>query len=134
MNPEQIELVLESYEGVRGDPQLTERFYELLFAAEPSARPLFQHLDATERKFAEELEVLAACLRDIDRFEARALSLGARHRGYGVSSRHYTAAGIALVQALGERLGPAFTEEMATAWSAAFDLVAETMLDGASRR
>jgi len=132
MNPQQIDLVLTSYASVKDDPGLTRRFYDLLFEAEPSARALFRHLPETESKFAEELGVLAACLNDLDRFEARALSLGARHRGYGVASRHYAAASGALVQALAERLGDAFTEEAAAAWRAAFDLVAETMMAGAA--
>jgi len=132
MNPQQIDLVLSSYTSVKDDPAVTKRFYELLFEAEPSARALFRHLPETESKFAEELGVLAACLNDLDRFEARALALGARHRGYGVSTRHYAAASDALVQALNERLGESFTDEVAAAWRAAFDLVAETMMAGAA--
>lgn len=132
MNPQQIDLVMTSYAAVQDDPALTKRFYELLFEAEPSARALFRHLPETESKFAEELGVLAACLGDLDRFEARALSLGARHRGYGVSTRHYAAASGALVQALAERLGDEFDDETADAWRAAFDLVAETMMAGAA--
>ena len=132
MNPQQIDVVLTSYASLKDDRALTARFYELLFAAEPSARALFRHLPETESKFAEELGVLAACLNDLDRFEARALALGARHRGYGVSTRHYAAASDALVQALAERLGDAFTDELAEAWRAAFDLVAETMMAGAA--
>jgi len=131
MTPRQIELVLTSHAAIRDDPAVIARFYELLFAAEPTARPLFQHLPATQSKFAEELDVLASCLRDIDRFEARALSLGARHRGYGVAPRHYAAASGALVQALSEKLGAEFPADAADAWRAAFDLVAETMMQGA---
>ena len=49
----------------------------------------------------------------------------------GVRAGHYRVMGESLMAALGAALGPAWTDELAEAWSLAYDLVAETMLQGA---
>ncbi len=57
--------------------------------------------------------------------------LGRRHAGYGVEEAHYDSVGGALLWTLEKGLGAAWTEEAAEAWSAAYALLANTMIDAA---
>lgn len=59
--------------------------------------------------------------------------LGRRqHVAYGVRAGHYDPVGAALLWTLGQGLGPAFTDPVREAWTAAYTLVAQTMQDGAA--
>ena len=73
---------------------------------------------------------------DVDEILAvgRAQALGSRHRGYGVRAGHYVLMGNALLEALAAARGAEWTPEAAEAWAAAYDLVAETMQQGALLR
>lgn len=132
MSPEQLDLLQASMVDLPDQTAVAGRFFDLLERADPSTRALFHHRPETDRKFAAELGQLIGCLDDLDRLEARARSLGARHRAYGVTSRHYALAGEALVGAVVEQLGPRSSPAVVAAWRAAFDLIAETMMDGAA--
>ena len=112
---------------------LAERFYERLFAAAPSLRTMFSEDPAVQKSlFASELAVIVQSISHFDAFVARTRHLGARHETYGVTYLHYEIAGRALLEALADTLGPAFTDELRDAWRLAFDLVAETMMQGAA--
>ena len=112
-------------------PDLAARFYERLFDAAPSLRTMFSDEPAVqEALFVSELAVVVQAISRFDAFVARARDLGARHDRYGVTYEHYEIAGRALLEALAETLGPAFTDELRDAWRLAFDLVAETMMQG----
>ena len=58
--------------------------------------------------------------------------LGARHAGYGVRARDYQTVGTALLDALAAVLGDSFDAPTCQAWTLAYNLVAETMLEGAA--
>jgi hypothetical protein len=59
-------------------------------------------------------------------------ALGARHTGYGVRATHYQTLGDALLAALAAILGDTFDAPTRQAWTLAYNLVAETMLEGAA--
>ncbi len=114
-------------------PDLAARFYERLFAAAPALRTMFSEDPAVQKSlFVSELGVIVRSISRFDAFVARARDLGARHDGYGVTYVDYEIAGRALLEALADTLGPAFTDELHDAWRLAFDLVAETMMQGAA--
>lgn len=114
-------------------PDLAARFYEHLFEAAPPLRTMFSENPVVLRSlFASELAVVVQAISQFDGFVARARDLGARHDRYGVTYVHYEIAGRALLEALADTLGPGFTDELRDAWRLAFDLVAETMMQGAA--
>ena len=114
-------------------PDLAARFYERLFDAAPSLRTMFSEDPAVQKSlFVSELAVVVQAISRFDAFVARARDLGVRHDRYGVTYVHYEIAGRALLEALADTLGPAFTDELRDAWRLAFDLVAETMMQGAA--
>jgi hemoglobin-like flavoprotein len=130
VTPEDIELVRSSYASLGGDgPAVAAEFYRRLFAAEPSAQTLFtQGPDVMASKFADELEAIVEAIVSFDPFAMRVRDLAARHATYGVQTRHYRAAGDALLGALAARLGPEWDPATQAAWQRAYNLVAEIMM------
>lgn len=135
MTPEQVALVQGTFARLAA-PEVADamavRFYERLFASAPAVRELFSTDPVVQRaKFVDELTAIVAAITDLDRLLDLTHDLGARHVAYGATARHYRVVGDALLGALGDQLGAAFTDEVATAWARAYSLVAETMLHGA---
>jgi hemoglobin-like flavoprotein len=60
-----------------------------------------------------------------------AWALGRRHVIYGVEERHYETVGAALLWTLAAGLGEAFTPDLRAAWTAAYKLVSNTMIEAA---
>ena len=80
------------------------------------------------------MALLATCVGRLQSFstlEPIIKELGERHVGYGAKSEHYIIVGEALLWALGEALGDAFTQETRFAWIKIYDVLAATMQSGA---
>ena len=127
---EQIVLVRTSWPVIaeRADV-LTSRFYEHLFIIDDGAARLFTDVDmeAQRMKLAQTLAVVVKALDDVDRLLPAVAALGKRHAQYGVEDRHFDSVGEALLQALSDALGGAFTPELRAAWTAAYALIASVM-------
>jgi nitric oxide dioxygenase len=57
-------------------------------------------------------------------------ALGARHAGYGVTAEHFAPVGAALIWALEQGLGAAFTPDVKAAWIEVYGVLSRTMIDG----
>ncbi len=107
-------------------------FYDHLFAADPSLRPMFRG-DMTEQ--GEKLmQMIGAAVQKLDK--PRALvhvleALGRRHHDYGVRPSHYDTVGAALLQTLSMGLGDQFTPAVEQAWVEVYGVMAETMMAAA---
>jgi methyl-accepting chemotaxis protein len=117
----------------RGD-ELMDRFYASLFAAAPAVRPLFAGTDLRKQKIMllRVLGLLRRSLRDLDSIVPILHDLGARHVAYGARAEHYPVVGKVLIASMATVAGVAWRPEYERAWSAAFEIVAATMLDGAA--
>ncbi len=117
----------------RGD-ELMDTFYARLFAAAPAVKPLFAGTDLARQKamLLAALVLLRKSLRDLDAIVPKLRALGARHVGYGAEPAHYPVVGTVLIASMAHVAGSAWRPEYERAWSAAFDIVAGAMLDGAS--
>lgn len=129
MNPEQIKLIQDSFAKIAPvSDRAAGQFYVRLFEIAPELRPLFKgEMGEQGRKFMSTLTILVTGLK---RFEELKPSLGAlarQHASYGVRSEHYRPLGEALIWALEQGLGDAFTAEMREAWQAAYAAIADTM-------
>ena len=134
MTPEQITLVQSSFERLGPElPAMATRFYQELFARDPALRSLFTTpLAEQEVKFAQKLTEIVHAMPRLNELLAHTRALGARHAGYGVRAADYQTLGHALLAALAAVLGDGFDASTREAWALAYNLVAETMLEGAA--
>lgn len=134
MTPEQIALVQSSFDRLGPlRPAMAARFYEELFRRHPDLRALFTtDMAEQEVKFAEKLALIVKAMPRLAELLSHTQTLGARHVGYGVRAADYPSVGEALLAALAAVLGDAFDAATSEAWTLAYNLVAETMLDGAA--
>jgi nitric oxide dioxygenase len=136
MTPEDITLIQESWAGVVpiSDTAAT-LFYGQLFETAPEVRPLFTgDMDEQGRKLMRMLGLVVNGLPRLAELVPDVGALGRRHAGYGVAAEHYPAVGAALIWTLQQGLGPAFTPAHEAAWSAAYGVLADTMLGAAAAR
>ncbi|MEL6188087.1 MAG: globin family protein [Myxococcota bacterium] len=133
MTPEQIELIETSWERVEalGDAAF-ETFYRLLFEKAPEARALFPDDMSNQRlKLRQTLALVVSSLRKLDVLAPKVAALGARHVEYGAKPEHYPVVGEALLETLAGGLGEAWTQDVEGAWSAAYGLLSEVMIQAA---
>jgi len=134
MTPEQITLVQSSFDRLGPQlPTLATRFYQELFARNPALRSLFT-TDMAEQKvrFSRKLTEIVWAMPRLAELLTHTRALGARHVGYGVRVADYRTVGDALFAALAAVLGDSFDTPTREAWILAYNLVAETMLEGAA--
>ena len=134
MTPQQIQHVRSSFAQVEPiAAQAATMFYNNLFAADASLRPLFRGdlAHQGERLMA----MIGAAVGLLERPHALLpvlRSLGARHAVYGVREGHYATVGTALLLTLEQGLGDAFTADVREAWTAMYGIVSRTMIEAAA--
>ena len=107
-------------------------FYGRLFDMDPSLRSLFRtDLGEQGKKLMQMLGFCVAKLDLLDELVPAVKELGRKHAGYGVEEEDYLTVGSALLWTLEQGLGAAFTPEVKAAWTAVYELLAATMLEGA---
>ena len=118
------------------EPNLTHRFYDVLFLRHPEARPLFGGgaRDRQEKMLTEALVAVMDHLDDAPWLTQHLHALGAKHRDYGVTVAMYEWVGSALLETLAAVAGDDWTPRHAAAWSEAYGVIARLMQDGAAQR
>ena len=136
MTGERIELVARSWNAVadRRD-EIVRIFYALLFQRHPELRPMFHHVDMTSQrtKFVGMIDTIIALRLEPRQVVQAAVAVGERHVAYGVVREHYAPAGLVLLAAMEEVLGPAFTTELREAWAEAYGVISTIMCRAAER-
>jgi diguanylate cyclase (GGDEF)-like protein len=108
-------------------------FYDRLFAIAPELRQLFSNdLNSQKRKLMALLSTCVGKLQDFSTFAPVIKGLGARHVMYGAKTEHYAIVAEALMGALKQSLGDAFTPEVRYAWAKVYEIIAATMQAGAA--
>lgn len=136
MNQNTVVLVQESWKKVAAiAPQAAELFYQNLFTADPSLKPLFKG-DMTEqgKKLMQMIGVAVGKLNDLETLVPVLQKLAIRHDGYGVKKEHYQTVGAALLKTLGQGLGADFTSEVKEAWTSVYGLMAEVMISASAAK
>ena len=83
-------------------------------------------------KFAPKLAEIVRSMPRLGDLLVHTRALGARHVGYGVRATDYQTVGDSLIAAIAAVLGEEFDAQTPEAWVLAFNIVAETMLEGAA--
>lgn len=132
MTDEQINLVKTSFEKIV--PVAEEAgvlFYVKLFKIDPELRRLFKgKMNEQGLKLMQMIGFAVEGLERIEELVPEVQALGARHTGYGVEDHHYETVGAALLWTLEAALGTDFNDQTKEAWTAVYNLLAQTMKDG----
>lgn len=133
MTPQQISLVQNSWSAVAPiQDTAAGLFYQRLFALDPAVRPMFKgDMKEQGRKLMKMLGFIVNSLTTLDQLVPVAQEMARKHVGYGVQPEHYDTVGAALLWALGQGLGTAFTDEVKAAWASAYGTLAQVMKDAA---
>ena len=134
MTPEQVKLVRNSFARVEPQSALVAKlFYNHLFQIDPGLQPLFRSdMEPQGRRLMQMLAAAVALLDHPTKLQPVLRDLGERHAGYGVQPEHYATVGEALIDTLSVSLGEQrFDAATRAAWTAAYGLVTETMLEAA---
>lgn len=133
MQQHTITLVQGSWQKVAAiAPQAAELFYQNLFTADPSLKPLFKgDMPEQGKKLMQMIGAAVGKLNDLPTLVPILQGLGKRHAGYGVEDSHYQTVGAALLKTLGQGLGADFTEEVKEAWTAVYTVMADVMVAAA---
>jgi hemoglobin-like flavoprotein len=114
-------------------PDLTARFYDVLFERYPQAKPLFGRnaRAAQENMLAQALAAVIDHVEDAQWLSQTLGGLGAKHVDYGVTREMYDWVGDSLLVTLADVAGPAWSPELAAAWTNAYGAISSLMLAGA---
>jgi len=115
----------------RGE-ELVERFYDRVFATAPELKSLFGDTNMVRQRqmLLGALVLLRKSLRNLNAIVPTLRSLGARHATYGVLPEHYPIIGSALLGSMAEIGEGEWVPEYTRAWTAAYEVVQQTMLSG----
>ncbi len=113
-------------------PNLTHRFYEILFDRHPEVRPLFGSAMARQEQML--TRALVAVIEHLENptwLGDSLRALGAKHVDYGVTEEMYPWVGEALLATLAEVAGSDWSPRLERAWTDAYGAIASLMMEGA---
>ncbi|MEU9374420.1 globin domain-containing protein [Streptomyces sp. NPDC048255] len=114
--------------------EMTVYFYAILFARYPEVRPMFPPgMDAQRGRLLRALLRIVDLVDDPGSLVRFCGHLGRDHRKFGTLSAHFPAVGECLLASLARYAGPAWTAEIAAAWTKAYGVVAEVMISAAEQ-
>jgi hemoglobin-like flavoprotein len=129
-----VELLESSFAPIMSQgPEFTAKFYAQLFTDYPEVQSLFAgtHMEKQGVQLFQSLVFTINNLRDLDTLVKALKGLGTRHVKYGVMPKHYPMVGSALLKTFAAKLGSDWNLEVQQAWTDAYGVVAQVMLDGA---
>jgi hemoglobin-like flavoprotein len=134
MNKQQIKHVQDSWQAVLPIANVAARlFYDKLFEIDPDIKPMFKgDMKAQGDALVKMINVAVASLDRLDTIKPALRSLGERHVGYGVQTRHYQTVATALLWTLKQGLDERFTDSVEQAWIEAYTVLSSTMIEGAT--
>jgi len=125
-----VELLRSSFAlVVEREPEVTSKFYDVLFAKYPAVRPLFSRRSRAdqEKMLRDMLVAIIDHLEDATWLTTQLSGLGAKHLDYGVTPEMYGWVGDSLLETLAHVAGDAWTPELKAAWTDAYGAVAGLM-------
>jgi NAD(P)H-flavin reductase/hemoglobin-like flavoprotein len=108
-------------------------FYSHLFLTHPEVRPMFPPSMAAQRdRLVGALGAVVSSVDDLSAVVPVLQGLGRDHRKFAVAPEHYPAVGASLLAALEHFLGPDWTPATAKAWTEAYGIVSQVMIEAAA--
>ena len=133
ISPQDSEIIRNSFLSLATNADdVAAKFYTRLFETDPSLKSLFNgDMMDQGRKFMDALANVIDNAENLANLRGTLHDLGAKHAKYGVRADMYDTVGASLLGILEDSLGADFTPDMAAAWANFYNIVADTMLDGA---
>jgi nitric oxide dioxygenase len=133
LNQQQIDIIKATAPVVGQHARdITETFYPLMFERYPSVKALFNQTHQQKGTQRQALaNALVAYATHIDKLEALGDAVGLiahKHCSLNILPEHYPIVGECLMEAIGIVLGDAVTEEIADAWGAAYQQLADLLI------
>jgi hemoglobin-like flavoprotein len=129
MDTKTIDLVQASWAKVVPIKEVAGKlFYDNLFEADPTLRPLFKgDMEQQAAKLVLMINAAVNKLNDLGTLVPILQQLGQRHETYGVLPAHYATVGAALLKTLGQGLGGEFTGDVEQAWTDVYGVMVGVM-------
>ncbi|MBN3526115.1 NO-inducible flavohemoprotein [Paenibacillus apiarius] len=133
LRPRTIELVKATVPVLaeRG-PDITKRFYELMFERHPELLNIFNHANQRQGRQSQALaNAVYAAAANIDRLETIipvVKQIGHKHRALNIRPEHYPIVGEHLLLAIKDVLGDAATDDIIQAWAEAYGVIADAFI------
>ena len=120
---------------VERQPELTPRFYEILFSRYPQVQPLFGRNAGRQQAEMLQQALVAVMdhLEDAAWLQSTLEAMGRKLIDYGVTHEMYAYVGDSLLSTLAEVAGADWTPELAQAWGDAYAAIAGLMQQGAAQ-
>jgi hemoglobin-like flavoprotein len=133
ISPQDAEIVRKSFLSFAADAdRVSVDFYERLFETDPSLKELFgEDIMNQGRKLFDALATVIDNVDNLANMRGMLHDMGARHTNYGVRADMYDTVGACLLGTIEDALGADYTPDTAAAWATVFNVIADTMLDGA---
>lgn len=117
---------------VARQPEITPRFYEILFERYPQVKPLFGRNSSANqaRMLQDAIVAVVDHVEDAEWLTTTLHAMGRKHVDYGVTEAMYAYVGDSLLATLAEHAGEAWTPDVATAWTDAYTAISSLMIAG----
>lgn len=117
---------------VARQPEITPRFYEILFERYPQVKPLFGRNSSANqaRMLQDAIVAVVDHVEDAEWLTTTLHAMGRKHVDYGVTEPMYAYVGDALLATLAEHAGEAWTADVAQAWADAYAAISSLMIAG----
>ena len=114
------------------EPELTHRFYDILFRRFPQTQPLFRNnpRQEQEKMLTDMLVKVMDHLEDETWLVHQLGALGSKHADYGVTNEMYGWVGASLLATLAEIAGDDWSPQLEGAWTEAYGAIAGLMQQG----
>jgi hemoglobin-like flavoprotein len=133
MDPRMIMELQSSWKKVMNiAPAAAKLFYDNLFEADPSLKPLFKSkMEEQGMKLMETINTAVSMLENLPQLVPILQALAKRHVMYGAKPEHYPVVGAALIKTLGQGLGDEFTDGLRTYWTEIYGVISSVMIEAA---
>jgi nitric oxide dioxygenase len=112
---------------------ITEAFYKRLFSTHPELKNVFNQSNQREGKqpmaLANAVYAAAAHIDNLAAILPAVQHIGHKHRSLNVKAEHYPIVGENLLAAIKEVLGDAATDDIISAWGAAYGVIAQAFIN-----
>lgn len=108
---------------------VTTRMYEILFSKYPETKPLFENAESDQhKKLAGAIAAFAGNIDNLGALGNAVEKMAKTHVLTNVMPMHYPMVADALITAMHDVLGDAFTEDRKTAWIEAYTFLANILM------